>query len=395
MCASEMIEHRKNSWELYGFDFMVDDEYNAWLIEINSSPACDYSTTVTERYVQKALVELLKVVLDCREWEALPKKARTDPYPDTGGWEKIYQGPLLDMPSGAFGTDMTVKGDGYKALPRGGSLPINQVKIGELGKSVRNLYNRPTASTLASAAAAAAQQRRKRSGLATDGDGDSDGGGGDDGDDNDDDDDDDDDIDYATGKSTRDLGAVSGSAITPHPPQQARGAAAPAVGSAAGKPQISRAASVTAKLAAGAASPVRKPPAIAKSSGGSGGGSGGSSSSALSRAGASIIGGSNSNLTAPAGGGSGSPGDQGNFDDSDDDGQQLDQHNSKGQGLGQGFGRGLSIGGMSIHKTPSRDLGPQGTAHIGASGKQLASSGAAATAPAGNAIPIKMFKVDF
>jgi tubulin monoglycylase TTLL3/8 len=46
MCASEMVEHRKNSWELYGFDYMVDDEYNAWLIEINSSPACDYSTKV-------------------------------------------------------------------------------------------------------------------------------------------------------------------------------------------------------------------------------------------------------------------------------------------------------------------------------------------------------------
>lgn len=46
MCASEMIEHRKNSWELYGFDYMVDSSYNAWLIEINSSPACDYSTKV-------------------------------------------------------------------------------------------------------------------------------------------------------------------------------------------------------------------------------------------------------------------------------------------------------------------------------------------------------------
>ncbi|KAJ1441486.1 tubulin-tyrosine ligase/Tubulin polyglutamylase, partial [Ochromonadaceae sp. CCMP2298] len=66
MCASETIEHRKNSWELYGFDFMIDDAYNAWLIEINSSPACDYSTPVTERYVQKALVELLAVVLDTR-----------------------------------------------------------------------------------------------------------------------------------------------------------------------------------------------------------------------------------------------------------------------------------------------------------------------------------------
>ena len=36
--------------ELYGFDYMVDDDYNAWLIEINSSPACDYSTKITSRY---------------------------------------------------------------------------------------------------------------------------------------------------------------------------------------------------------------------------------------------------------------------------------------------------------------------------------------------------------
>ena len=113
MCASEMIEHRKNSWELYGFDFMVDDEFNAWLIEINSSPACDYSTSTTERYVQKALVELLTVVLDTREWAEQPRKER-GPKPDTGGWECIYQGPLLDMPMGAFGTDMSLKGEGYK-----------------------------------------------------------------------------------------------------------------------------------------------------------------------------------------------------------------------------------------------------------------------------------------
>lgn len=112
MCAVDMIEHRKNSWELYGFDYMVDEDFNAWLIEINSSPACgkshvlytriihafpnrgcslDYSTKVTECYVQKALIELLSVVLDVRDWEGENKKTRGDK-PDTGGWECIYTG---------------------------------------------------------------------------------------------------------------------------------------------------------------------------------------------------------------------------------------------------------------------------------------------------------------
>lgn len=44
--CQDLVEHRKKSWELYGYDFMVDDQYKPWLIEINSSPACDYSTKV-------------------------------------------------------------------------------------------------------------------------------------------------------------------------------------------------------------------------------------------------------------------------------------------------------------------------------------------------------------
>ncbi|CAM9837155.1 unnamed protein product, partial [Choristocarpus tenellus] len=66
----------KNSWELYGYDFMVDDLYKPWLIEINSSPACDYSTKVTENYVQRALTDLLKVTIDLPAWEANKKHQR-------------------------------------------------------------------------------------------------------------------------------------------------------------------------------------------------------------------------------------------------------------------------------------------------------------------------------
>jgi tubulin monoglycylase TTLL3/8 len=37
---------RKKSFELLGFDFMVDSDLNVWLIEVNSSPAMDYSTVI-------------------------------------------------------------------------------------------------------------------------------------------------------------------------------------------------------------------------------------------------------------------------------------------------------------------------------------------------------------
>ena len=37
---AEVIENSVNSFELYGYDFVVDKDLKIWLIEVNMSPAC-------------------------------------------------------------------------------------------------------------------------------------------------------------------------------------------------------------------------------------------------------------------------------------------------------------------------------------------------------------------
>ena len=37
--VQDMVDNRKNSFEFYGYDFMVDQDMKVWLIEVNSSPS--------------------------------------------------------------------------------------------------------------------------------------------------------------------------------------------------------------------------------------------------------------------------------------------------------------------------------------------------------------------
>ena len=63
--VQDMFETKKgNQFDLFGYDIMVDDDLNCWLIEVNASPAMDYSTAVTERLVKMVLEDTMKVVVD-------------------------------------------------------------------------------------------------------------------------------------------------------------------------------------------------------------------------------------------------------------------------------------------------------------------------------------------
>ncbi len=122
LCSQEgVIAGRRGCWEVYGFDIMIDENYNPWLIEVNSSPACDYSTPVTEAFVKKALPDVLKVVLD---------DSKTHQHPvNTGGWDCIYCGETIPKVAAGFGIDMLVKGEKL-SLKR----PRKKIKIKNKGR---------------------------------------------------------------------------------------------------------------------------------------------------------------------------------------------------------------------------------------------------------------------
>ncbi|XP_041972719.1 tubulin glycylase 3A-like isoform X2 [Aricia agestis] len=89
LACQEAMDKRQNSFELYGADFMLTEDFTPWLIEINSSPDLAPTTSVTARLCPQCLEDVVKVVLDRRQ----------NPDADVGTFELVYKQVIPKAPA--------------------------------------------------------------------------------------------------------------------------------------------------------------------------------------------------------------------------------------------------------------------------------------------------------
>ena len=52
------------SFELFGYDFIVDNEYNPWLLEINNNPGLSISSPVIEKIIPRMMDDAFRLTID-------------------------------------------------------------------------------------------------------------------------------------------------------------------------------------------------------------------------------------------------------------------------------------------------------------------------------------------
>lgn len=109
LSVQDVVNNRKNSFEFFGYDFMVDENLKVWLIEVNSSPSMDTKgQPVLQKLVKSVLHDLAKVVIDLHK----------DKNADIGGFQVVHkQKHEILRPKNNMETKLKV--DGEKIWPPG------------------------------------------------------------------------------------------------------------------------------------------------------------------------------------------------------------------------------------------------------------------------------------
>ncbi|CAH0556926.1 unnamed protein product [Brassicogethes aeneus] len=99
LASQDTMDRRTNTFEIYGADFMISDDFRPWLIEINCCPDMSLCTSVTSRMCPKVMEDTIKVVID----------RRSDPKANTGLFDLVYKQNFPRTPP-YLGMNLAVRG---------------------------------------------------------------------------------------------------------------------------------------------------------------------------------------------------------------------------------------------------------------------------------------------
>lgn len=77
------MENQKNCFEIYGFDIILDESLNPWLIEVNLSPACNERTDWITKMLDDMSLDLLfylepRIIVSNDDWTDQCMKERRE-----------------------------------------------------------------------------------------------------------------------------------------------------------------------------------------------------------------------------------------------------------------------------------------------------------------------------
>lgn len=64
--TKELIDpmKRKHCFELFGYDFIIDEDFNAWMIEVNTNPCLEESSSILKKLLPRMVEDMLQLSVD-------------------------------------------------------------------------------------------------------------------------------------------------------------------------------------------------------------------------------------------------------------------------------------------------------------------------------------------
>jgi hypothetical protein len=56
--------NKRHTFEIFGYDFMVDEKLKPWLIEVNTNPCLDLTSKLLGSYIPRMIDDAFKLTLD-------------------------------------------------------------------------------------------------------------------------------------------------------------------------------------------------------------------------------------------------------------------------------------------------------------------------------------------